>query len=95
VFLASFNHRGRDLIGFRRGENRLVPVNEAILKGSAFADNTPKDMMSLIECGPQLLADLNEAASAAALPAGVSAIPLDEVRWHLRCANRARSSGWP
>jgi 2,4-didehydro-3-deoxy-L-rhamnonate hydrolase len=82
VFLASFNYQGRDLIGVRRGEDRMVPVNEAILKGTAFAGSPPADMISLIECGPQLLGELDQACSAAVLPAGVSVISLDEVRWH-------------
>jgi 2,4-didehydro-3-deoxy-L-rhamnonate hydrolase len=83
VFLASFNYQGRDLIGFRWGQDQLVPVNESLLKRSAFAGNsTPSDMISVIECGAKLLAALGGVAAARALPAGVSAISVDDVHWH-------------
>jgi 2,4-didehydro-3-deoxy-L-rhamnonate hydrolase len=82
MFLASFSHRGRDLIGFRWREDKLLPVNEAILARTAFAGRPPPDMLSLIEGGPQLLAELNQAAAAADLPAGVAPIAISDVRWH-------------
>jgi 2,4-didehydro-3-deoxy-L-rhamnonate hydrolase len=82
VYLASVNHRGRDLIGFRWGEDWLVPVDESILMRAAAGTNLPCDMISLIESGTDLLAELKAAASAAAPPAGVTPISLHDVRWH-------------
>lgn len=82
MFLASFNYQGRDLIGFRWRGDTLVPLNAAILKRTAFAGWDPNDMLSLIESGPQLLAELGTVAAAAALPAGAQSISAGDVRWH-------------
>jgi len=59
-----------------------VPLNAAILKRTAFAGWDPNDMLSLIESGPQLLAELGTVAAAAALPAGAQSISAGDVRWH-------------
>jgi 2-keto-4-pentenoate hydratase/2-oxohepta-3-ene-1,7-dioic acid hydratase in catechol pathway len=82
VHLASFSHQHRDLIGFRWKDDHLLPVDEALLKRTAFAGRAPADMLALIECGPPLLAELTKAASAAVLPPGVSPVPITDVRWH-------------
>lgn len=94
MHLASFNHQGRDLIGFRWDEDRLVPLNEAILKRFPCADmDPPRDMLSLIGCGSEWLAELSGLASAKTLPTGASCISLDEVRWHPPVRNPGKIVG--
>ena len=82
MFLASFSHQGRDLIGFRWREDGLVPLNEAILQRTTFAGRAPNDMLSLIECGPRLLAELGTVAAAAGFARRSPADSAGDVRWH-------------
>ncbi|HEY0341672.1 MAG TPA: hypothetical protein VGC34_12755 [Steroidobacteraceae bacterium] len=54
MYLASFNHGGRDLVGVRWGDDELVPL-EHLLPGryTAGGDGTLTDgMLALIASGP-------------------------------------------
>lgn len=86
MYLASFNHKGRDLIGVRRGTDELLVLDATEAPGSAAPASTntaPTDaMLALIMGGAGALAALARAATASTPPSGASVIPLAEVTWH-------------
>ena len=80
MYLASFNHGGRDLVGVRWGDDKLIPL-EQLLPGR-FAAESADPMLALILSGAAPLAELSLSIAGGKLPSGVTAIPVDDVRWH-------------
>jgi 2,4-didehydro-3-deoxy-L-rhamnonate hydrolase len=80
MYLASFNHGGRDLVGVRWGDDKLIPL-EQLLPGR-FAAGSADPMLALILSGAAPLAELSLSIAGGKLPSGVTAIPVDDVRWH-------------
>src|SRR5271168_934762 len=87
MYLASFNHGGRDLVGVRWGDDKLIPL-EQLLPGllgrsaAGSADTLMDPMLALILSGAAPLAELSRAITTGKLPSGATAIAIDEVRWH-------------
>ena len=84
MYLASFHHGGRDLVGVRWGDDKLIPI-EQLLPGrfAAGSDNAQTDpMLALILSGAAPLAELSLSIAGGKLPSGATAIPVDDVRWH-------------
>jgi 2,4-diketo-3-deoxy-L-fuconate hydrolase len=80
MYLASFNHGGRDLVGVRWGDDKLIPL-EQLLPGR-FAAGSADPMLALILSGAAPLAELSLSIAGSKLPSGATAIPVDDVRWH-------------
>jgi 2,4-diketo-3-deoxy-L-fuconate hydrolase len=80
MYLASFSHGGRDLVGVRWGDNKLIPL-EQLLPGR-FAAESADPMLALILSGAAPLAELALSIAGGKLPSGATAIPVDAVRWH-------------
>jgi 2-keto-4-pentenoate hydratase/2-oxohepta-3-ene-1,7-dioic acid hydratase in catechol pathway len=84
MYLASFHHGGRDLVGVRWGDDKLIPI-EQLLPGrfAAGTDNAMTDpMLALILSGAAPLAELSLSIAGGKLPNGATAIPVDDVLWH-------------
>ena len=84
MYLASFNHGGRDLVGVRWGDDKLIPL-EQLLPGRFAAgtkDALADPMLALILSGAAPLAELSLSIAGGKLPSGVTAIPVGDVRWH-------------
>ncbi len=84
MYLASFNHGGRDLVGVRWGDDELVPL-EHLLPGryTAGSDDALTDgMLALIASGAESLTELSRAIAEGKLPSGTKPIAIDAVRWH-------------
>ena len=84
MYLASFHHGGRDLVGVRWGDDKLIPI-EQLLPGrfAAGRDNALTDpMLALILSGAAPLAELSLSIAGGKLPNGATAIPVDDVLWH-------------
>jgi 2,4-diketo-3-deoxy-L-fuconate hydrolase len=84
MFLASFNHLGRDLIGFRWGEAAVVALDGPVLQSVALTaeESMPDSLLQLIGARPALIASIATLASAAFLPDGVVPIATSDLRWH-------------
>jgi 2,4-didehydro-3-deoxy-L-rhamnonate hydrolase len=84
LYLASFNHGGRDLVGVRWGTDKLITLEQLVpSRAAATADDPLTDgMLALIASGAQPLAEIARALGSATLPSGVTPISIDDVRWH-------------
>jgi 2-keto-4-pentenoate hydratase/2-oxohepta-3-ene-1,7-dioic acid hydratase in catechol pathway len=80
MYLASFNHGGRDLVGVRWGDDKLIPL-EQLLPGR-FAAGSADPMLALILSGAAPLAELSLSTAGGKLPSAATAISVDDVRWH-------------
>jgi 2-keto-4-pentenoate hydratase/2-oxohepta-3-ene-1,7-dioic acid hydratase in catechol pathway len=78
--LVSFNARGEDRIGVAVGQSHVLDLRD--LPGIALPANAGRDMLSLIEAGEAVWAELQRAVDAieeAGMPD--SAFPVDEITW--------------
>jgi 2,4-didehydro-3-deoxy-L-rhamnonate hydrolase len=95
MLLANFEHAGRNLIGFRWGDDRLVIVDDALMKslGHTPASAPANDMLSLINADPAVLASINELSCRRQLPRDLSVLSVGDVQWHPPVRNPGKIVG--